>query len=102
MSDSRRSIVLVALQQALLGEVTDRLRCVTVRYSDVAVHFTAYVDGALTDDDREAMSRVETELMAVLPESEAVSHTVVRLDAPAPLPKDTTWVYYRAEPDAAG
>lgn len=102
MSDSRRNTVLMALQQALLGEVVSHLRAVTVEYDDQSVHFCAYFDGDVSEDDRESLSCVETEVMAALPSSNAVTHEAIRLDAPAPIPKDRTWVYYRAERSADG
>src|SRR5262245_19227469 len=97
MNDGRRGEVLLALQQALLGEVTARLRAVVVTCSETSFHFNAYVDGPIQDDDREAMSLVETEVMAVFPSNHTISHEVFRLDAPALIPKDRDWVYYRKE-----
>jgi len=97
MSDSRRSTVLIALQQALLGEISSHLRAVTVKYDDQSVHFNAYFDDDISEDDRESLSCVETEVIAALPASNAVTHDAIRLDAPAPIPKDLTWVYHRAE-----
>jgi hypothetical protein len=98
MSDSRRSTVLIALQQALLGEIASHLRAVTVEYDDQSVHFTAYFDGDVSEDDRESLSCVESEVMAALPASNSVTHDVTRLDVPVPIPKNRTWVYHRAEP----
>ena len=94
----RRCEVLLALQRALLGEVSPSLRAVTVKYAESSVHFQAYFDGQVNDEDREAMSLVETEVMAEFPSTHLISHEVIRLDAPALIPKDCTWVYYRKEP----
>jgi len=97
-TDARRTEVLLSLQRALLGEVTANLRAVTVRYDDNSIHFEAYFDGAPNDEEREGMSLVETEVMADFPSTHEVTHEVIRLDAPAPIPKNRTWVYFRKEP----
>lgn len=97
MVEVRLCEVLLSLQRALLGAVGVRLRAVTVGYAETSVHFDAYFDGAVDEDDREAMSQVETEVMADFPSSHSVTHTVIRLDAPEPIPKDCTWVYFRKE-----
>ena len=95
--NDRKCEVLVAVQQALLGEVSARLRAVTVSYDDKSIHFDCYYDGDITDEDREAMSCVETELMAVFPETHSVTHSVQRKDYPNPIPKETTWAFFRKE-----
>jgi hypothetical protein len=95
--DNRQCIVLVALQQALLGEVSAQLRAVTVRYDDTSIHFESFYDGEVSDDDRESMSCVETELIAYFPEDHRITCEIHRLDYPALIPKDRVWVYYRKE-----
>lgn len=94
---SRRCEVLVAIQQALLGEVSARLRAVTVSYDDNNIHLDCYYHGEILDADREAMSCVETELMASFPESHSVTHSVQRRDCPHSIPKEMTWVFLRKE-----
>jgi hypothetical protein len=86
------------MQNALLGAVTSNLRAVLVRYDSSSVHFEAYYDGEIGDDERELMSLVETEVLAALPSSNTVEHTLTRLDAPALIPKERSWVYFRKEP----
>lgn len=95
--NSRKQSVLVALQQALLGEVSKRLRAVTVSFDENSVHFEAIFDGEVDADDRESMSCVETELMALFPSTHAITHTVRRSDCPEPIPKDRVWAFYRKE-----
>jgi len=90
--------VLLSLQRALLGEVTPNLRVVTVTYDLESIHFDAFFDGPIGDEEREGMSLVETEVLAEFPATHKITHGVIRLDAPAPLPKDRIWVYYRKEP----
>lgn len=97
MTDDRRCEVLLALQQALLGEISANLRAVAVSIGPQNVHFRAFFDGSISEGDRESMSFVETELMAALTARDVVSHSVERLDCPAPIPKRDIWVYCRRE-----
>jgi len=95
--NDRRHQVLVAVQQALLGEVSLRLRAVTVSYDATSIRLDCYHDGEITDEDREAMSCVETELMAVSPENHTITHKMNRKDYPGSIPKETTWAFFRKE-----
>jgi hypothetical protein len=95
--DTRTAEVLVELQQALLGEVSERLRAVSVRYDDHSLHFDCFFDGEILEGDIESMSCVETELLAAFPETDKITHTVIRLDAPEPLPQTDIRVYRRRE-----
>lgn len=95
--NDRKHIVLVAIQQALLGEVSARLRCVSLSWEDTSVHFDCYFDGEIDDRDRDSMSYVETELMAAFPATHAITHAVHRLDYPAPLPQDHIRAFSRRE-----
>ncbi len=95
--DARRCEVMMALQQALLGEVSPQIRAVSVSWEDGSIHFLAYIDGPISEEVRESMSCSETELMALFPSSESVTHEVIRLDEPLPIPKDLVWVYRRRE-----
>jgi hypothetical protein len=95
--NDRKHQVLVAVQQALLGEVSARLRAVTVAYDKKSIHFECYYDKEITDSDRDAMSCVETELMAIFPETHTITHNIQRKDYPEPIPKEMTWTFFRKE-----
>jgi len=95
--NDRKHQVLIAVQQSLLGEISARLRAVTVSYDDTGIHLDCYYDGEITYEDREAMSCVETELMAVFPENHRITHRIYRKDYPNPIPKETTWAFFRKE-----
>jgi hypothetical protein len=98
MEDSkRRNDVLLAMQQALLGEVTPNLRAVTVAYDESDIHFCCFYDGVASETDRENMSCVETELIAHFPESHTVSHEVRELDRFQPISGPGIWVFARKE-----
>ncbi len=89
--------VLLAIQQAMLGEIGPNLRAVILKYHGSTLEFECYFDGEISNEDSESMSCVETELIAFLPENILVRHTVHRLDAPSQIPKKAVWVYYRRE-----
>jgi hypothetical protein len=95
--NDRKSVVLIALQQALLGEVGPTIRLVTVNFDETSVHFDVYYDGEITAEDRESMSQVETELLALFPETHSTTHQLHRIDFPGILPKNSTWAYFRKE-----
>lgn len=97
-SNGRRCEVLIAIQQALLGEVSHRVRAIITKYTDFSIHFEAYFDGEILEEDRESMLLVDTELVAMSPSSHVISHDLIRLDAPLSLPKEGIWVYHRKEP----
>jgi hypothetical protein len=48
----RRCEVLLAIQQALLGEVTANLRAVTVNYAETSIRFEAYFHGEINEEER--------------------------------------------------
>ena len=94
----RHREVLVAVQQALLGEVTPNMRAVGLSYGDQSIKVRIYLDGETTEGDEESASLVETELMAAFPEEHQVRVDLVHLAAPAPIPKTEVWAYHRKEP----
>jgi hypothetical protein len=95
---NRECEVLLAVQNALLGEVSAQLRAVLVRFSETTVDLDFYFDGDVSEDDQERASVVETEVIAALPETDTISHTVTRLDHPARIPGGGTLAYHRSEP----
>src|SRR5262245_44731685 len=94
-NSNRRCAVLVAVQQALLGEVTVNLRAVAVTYDERNILLEAYFDGEITEEDNEAMSLVETEIIAAFPEDHAIDVKLIRRPAPQLIPKDRIWAFHR-------
>lgn len=95
--NERKQLVMFALQQALLGEVSSSLRAITVAFDETSIDFVAFYDGYISEGDKESMSCVETELLAFFPETHSIKYELIRLDYPAPIPKDRLWVFYRKE-----
>ena len=98
----RGATVLLEIQQALLGEVSRNLRAVIVSYSDEAIHFDCYFDGKIDEEDIDSIQCVDTELVAAFPETETITHSLHRLDDPAPIPQKGIWVYRRREDSVTG
>ncbi len=97
MTDERATDVLLAIQDALLGAIAANLRAITARWDQSSIHFDAYFDGEVTDEDRETMAIVDTEVLAGFPETHTVTHTVHRVDFPAQIPKSGKFVFLRWE-----
>ncbi|MBX6313852.1 MAG: hypothetical protein IRY99_13190 [Isosphaeraceae bacterium] len=94
----RRRRILLSLQGALLGEVPPALRGVTVGWDERSIRIIAYFDGEISEEDRESMACVETEVIADFPEGEEIRLDSVRRDAPAAMETLNEWVYLRREP----
>ncbi len=92
----------VRFQIALLGEVSPSLRAVVAFQAKKAIRFVAYFDGAVSSEDEESMTVVETEVLASYPTDFETSHRIVRLDWPARIPRDGVFVYHRREWDRGG
>lgn len=97
MHDTLRTTVLLSFQRALLGNVHHSLRGITVTWDHGTIYGIAYIDGPVTDEVRDAISLVETEVLADFPPEYEVKIDVIRLDAPSPLTSLKEWVYLRME-----
>jgi hypothetical protein len=96
-SESERDrIVVASVRRALAGEVFPALRAVRAVCGPNAVTIVAYVDSAISPDDAEALSRVETEVMADLLPEVTVTHEVIRCDAPQPIAETGLRVFDRS------
>ena len=96
-SDSRQCEVLLSIQSALLGEISASLRVITISWDEKNVKFVSVFDGPISDEDKESMSCVETELIADLPEDNNIAYQMIRIDAPQRVVAEGVWVYARRE-----
>lgn len=92
-----RTLVLLSLQRAMLGEVFPSLRAITVEWSDRAVKFFAYIDGSLADEDAESLSCISAEVAADFWEGVDIDYEVVRLDLPSSIADERARVFQRRE-----
>lgn len=90
--------VLLSLQAALLNNISANIRGITCRWSTSEITIHCYFQGEISDDDRESMECVATEVIADFPEHK-ISIECKRLDLPEPLNPHTlsAWVYRRRE-----
>lgn len=89
--------VALVIQVALLGEVFPALRGVGFTLQGDKVQLVVFHDGAISEEDRESASCVETEVMAGLPRSATVVTEIIRADTPKLMPDPGRWVYRRRE-----
>lgn len=99
MSDEhdRRCTVLLAVQNALLGEVTGNLRAVTVEFDDKSLRLDAFFDEQPGEEDEEAMSLVETGLVAAFPAAHTLIVSLITRPEPQLIPNGRAWAYARRE-----
>ena len=94
----------IFLQRALVGMVTPELRGVCVQADPTAVRGRMIYDHEPTEDERELVSEVETEVTAAYPpEVEVVVHAegLPATTWPALAPEEW-WIYRRREPELSG
>lgn len=91
-----RNSIILSVQRALLGEVSPALRGVTVGWNDKSINILCYFDGFISKEDREAMSCVETEVMADFPDLQ-IDLDVIQCDVPQEMNLLDVWVYRRRE-----
>lgn len=90
--------VTMSIVRALWGEITPDVRAVLGRIDgEKALTIEFYVDGEV-EGFAEIASCVESEVIADFPIGFEISHKVIRLDVPAPIPiADGILVYLRKE-----
>lgn len=92
-----RSDVAIGLQRALLGEVSTSLSGVAFKLHGRTVEVKFYFANVPTDDDRETVSAVITELIADLPPDAQVNGTVERMLESRKSSSDQVWVFRRRD-----
>lgn len=100
MNTELRKDILLTTMKALWGEVFPKLRAVVCFVkADTEFEVGFFVDGAIEMNEREAMQCAVTEVIADFPANFRISESIVRLDAPAPIPTaEGLLVYLRKEP----
>jgi len=93
----RGETVRIAIQEALIGKVSARLRKLLADFGKTNLHLDCYFDGAVSDEDRESMACVEAELTAAFPNNHRITHTVQRVDYPELVPNRPRCFFARRE-----
>ena len=86
----RVSLVMSA-NRALLDEISSAVRAVFVRSDDTDIHVRFVFDGPISDEDRESLSCVGTEMVADFPDH-GVCEDGVQVDMPNPVPRQEGWI----------
>lgn len=83
-STETRVRVLLSTQRALLGHIGTAVRKITCRWTEDEIHVRVVFDGEISEDDAEAISEAQTEVMADFPSYTVVCFKLERCDHPAP------------------
>ena len=81
-STEMRVRVLLSVQRALLGHIGIAVRTIGCRWTKDEILVRTVFDGEINDDDAEAMSEAETEVIADFPSQVEVSFNLERRDYP--------------------
>jgi len=99
-----RQKVLLSIQRAMLGEVFPSLRAVSVDWDywkSLCVWIYAYVDGDLSEDDRESLSQIEIEVDADQESwAKSIQTEIISLQPNEKVPRAEpkgVWVFMRRE-----
>ncbi len=93
-----RTEVLLSLQAALLDEITPNIRGITCGWNDSLITIHSYFQGEISEDDRESMECIATEVIANFPEHriDIESKKLDMLESLTPYSL-SAWVYRRKE-----
>jgi hypothetical protein len=80
-----RQKILLSVQRALLGSVTSNLRGVAIDWNDSEIRIVCYYHGQISNDDREEMSCVHTEVVADFIDIVPVDFALEQVDMPKTL-----------------
>lgn len=90
--------ILLELQTALLGVITPNIRGITVGWTSDQIDIIAYYNGTISDDDKEDIEVVNTEMVAKFYPTKITSECI-RIDYPENIRNKhlKKWVYFRKE-----
>ena len=89
MSQPELSVKLrLSAQRALLGQVTPNIRQVYIRYRAGMIELLAVLDGETSDDDRERMEEVTSEIVSDFPDVDLILASCNSISAPEPARQD--------------
>jgi hypothetical protein len=87
MKNDLRVKVLLSIQRALLGEITDCMRAISVSFSLELIDIRIYTEGDASDETRDDFdAAVITQVIADLDSDAAVIHRFERCGTPSQIP----------------
>ena len=90
---------MLSAQRALLGEVPPSLRMAALDWDEKWIYLRCYFDGPISEEDRESMESVTTEMIADFFPELNVELQVIRLDVPSRVKQPATAVAYLRRED---
>jgi len=81
-----RTAVFLSVQRALVGSPAPEIRAVSLDLSRGKIVISVYHDGVASDQLHEGVAEIITEVLADVPEGQEVVSSLVRSDAPGPVP----------------
>ena len=94
----------LSAQRALIGQVTPNIRQIYIRYRPGYIELLAVIDGEVSEDDRQRMEEVTSEIVSDFPDIDLIIANCIRIDTPARALQDRSaddevfaCVYARAE-----
>ncbi|HEX4839937.1 MAG TPA: hypothetical protein VFU89_05810 [Rhabdochlamydiaceae bacterium] len=93
-----KSNALLAGFNALLGEVSPKLRSVNIDWDQNTVYLYFYFDGKVTEEDHESAEMIATETIAKFGEH-VLETKIVRIDFPKAIPNTGIPIFHRKEND---
>lgn len=93
---AREEDVLLAIWKALLGQITPNMRAIYIDWDEEVIRLYFFFDGDITEEEREDISCIETEVISQIPDSMYELHCI-RLDCPKPIVCSGSCVYKRKE-----
>ena len=96
---SPRIRILLSAQRALLGEVPPSLRMAALDWDERWIYLRCYFDGLVSEEDRESMESITTEMTADFFPELNVELQVIRLDVPSRLEQPARAVAYLRRED---
>ncbi len=94
----------LSAQRALIGQVTPNIRQIFIRYRPGYIELLAVIDGEVSEEDRQRMEEVTSEIVSDFPDIDLIVANCIRVDHPARAMQDRApddevfaCVYGRAE-----
>lgn len=73
------------MQSALLGSITENMRNIAVDLTGNKITLYFFINGDITDDDKENISIIETEVIADFEDEFDIEAIIKRIDYPKPI-----------------
>lgn len=94
---SMRQKIILSVQRALLGNVTSKLRGVSVDWDSQEIRVYCYYDIGITDSDRDIMGDVHTEIATDFVDICPVHFFLIHENVPGKINGHKYWIYLRKE-----